>query len=377
MPGEEFLKPRLHGARFDDASIPLQVLADLAALREMVLEVAKWNYLQANTERRRVPRGFTNRIELKLKGVEEGSAVPIINLVPTEPSLDGLDLPYQEYFEMARDDIINAIASASEGGHFASDNRLPPKYLSYFNRIGRGLRDREYFEFDVRGESTPARLTRESRNLLLQAASLTEITQEVNLRGTVPEADQEKRTFELQQIHGNKVVCPLSDLHRETIMDAFMGYEEDVRILVQGIGRFDLQDRLLGVDSIDSVGILEPLDVPARLDELRSMRDGEFEGSGSAPSDEGLDWLSEKFEHHYPDDLPLPSTFPTPEGGLEMEWSERDQTVIFGINLVTHEGDWYQFDKSSDSEISRKLDLDTSDGWQWVSNQIRQMTVTQ
>ncbi len=376
MPGEEFLKPRLHGARFDDASIPLQVLADLAALREMVIEVAKWKYLQANTERKRVPRGFTNRIELKLTGVEEGSAVPVINIVQTEPSLNGLELPYQEYFEMARDDIVDAIASASEGGDLSSGARLPSKFLSYFNRIGRGLREGEYFEFGVPSGSTPAHLTRESRNLLLQAASVTEIAQEVNLRGTVPEADQDKMTFELQQVYGNKVVCPLPDFHREAIIDAFTGYKEDARILVQGIGRFDLQNRLLGVDSIDSVSVLEPLDVPARLDELRSMKDGEFDGSGSAPSHEGLDWFSDAFGHYYPDDLPLPSTYPAPEGGLEMEWKEGSQTVIFGINLVTHEGDWFQFDRSSDSEISRELDLDASEDWQWMSSQIRRMTVT-
>ena len=374
MPGEAFLKPRFRGARFDDASIPLQFLADLAALREMVIEVAKWKYLQANTERRRVPRGFTNKVELKLTGVEEGSAVPVINIVSMEPSLNGLDLPYQAYFEMARDDIVSAIASASEGGYLSSNLRLPPKYLSYFNRIGRGLRDGEYFEFNVRSGSGPARLTRESRNLLLQAASVTEITQEVSLRGTVPEADQDKMSFELQQVYGNKVICPLPDLHRETIIDAFTGYEENARILVQGIGRFDLQNRLLGVDSIDSVSVLELLDVPARLDELRSMRDGEFDGSGSAPDHEGLDWLSDAFGHYYHDDLPLPNTYPTPDGGLEMEWKERSQIVIFGINLVTHEGDWFQFDRSSDSEISRELDLDASEDWQWVSGQIRQMT---
>jgi hypothetical protein len=378
MPGEAFLRPRLRGERFEDASIPLQVLADLAALREMVLEVAKWRFLEANPDRKRAPRGFTNRIELKLTGVEEGSAVPVISLVSTEPSLNGFGLPpYQEYFEMARDDIANTIASVSGKGQSADNMTLPPKYLSYFNRIGRGLRDREYFEFDVPNSSTPARLTREARNLLLQAASVTEIMQEVNLRGTVPEADQDKMTFELQQVYGIKVVCPLPNLHRDTIVEAFAGYENNVRILVQGIGHFDLQNRLSDVETVDSVSLLESLDVPARLDELRSMKDGEYDGRGSAPNHEGLDWLSHSFEHQYPDDLPLPNAYPTPEGGLEMEWSNGHQTIIFGINLITHEGDWFQFDRISDSDTSRELNLDTSEDWQWVSNQIRQMTITQ
>ena len=376
MPSDAFLKPRLRGARFEDASIPLQVLADLAALREMVIEVAKWRFLEANPDRRRAPRGFTNRIELKLTGIEEGSAVPVIDLVPTESSLDGLGLPYQEYYELARDDIANTIASVAENGRLAENIAFPSKYLSYFNRIGRGLRDSECFEFDVPNRNAPARLTREARNVLLQAASITEITQEINLRGAVPEADQDNMSFELQQVHGLKVVCPLPDLHRDTIIHAFAGYKDNVRILVQGIGRFDLQNRISGVESIDSVSILEPLDVPARLDELRAMKDGEYDGYGSAPSHEGLDWLSDTFEIYYPDDLPLPNTYPTPEGGLEMEWKEGSQTVIFGIDLATREGEWLQFDTSSDSEISRELDLDASEDWQWVSGQIRQMTIS-
>ncbi len=375
MPGEEFLKPRLHGARFDDASIPLQVLADLAALREMIIEVAKWRFLEANPDRQRAPRGFTNRIELKLTGIEEGSAVPVINLTAAERSLNGLGVPYQEYYELARDDIANSIASVSQSGRLSENKTLPPKYLSYFNRIGRSLRDGEYFEFVVPDRSTPARLTREARNVLLQTASVTEITQEVNLRGTVPEADQDNMTFELQQVYGTKVVCPLPDLHRDTIIQAFLGYENHIRILIQGIGRFDRQDRLSGVESIDSVSLLEPLDVPARLDELRSMEDGEYNGRGSAPDHDGLDWLSDSFENYFPDDLPLPNTFPTPVGGLEMEWSAGGQTIIFRIDLHTHGGEWYQFDTKTDAEISRALDLDTREDWRWMSDRIRHMTI--
>jgi len=33
----------------------------------------------------------------------------------------------------------------------------------------------------------------------------------------------------------------------------------------------------------------------------------------------GLDWLASSFEHQFPNSLPLPYTFPTPESGIEME----------------------------------------------------------
>ena len=58
--------------------------------------------------------------------------------------------------------------------------------------------------------------------------------------------------------------------------------------------------------------MLDPLDVPARLDELRGMQDGWLEGDGKAPPHSGLDWLSGAFaKRGYPDDIPLPYTYPT------------------------------------------------------------------
>ncbi len=41
----DFLKPRLVGARFDGHRVPLEILRDLAVLEQMIVEVAKWQYL--------------------------------------------------------------------------------------------------------------------------------------------------------------------------------------------------------------------------------------------------------------------------------------------------------------------------------------------
>lgn len=61
---------------------------------------------------------------------------------------------------------------------------------------------------------------------------------------------------------------------------------------------------------------LDPLDVRARLDDLRALSDGWLDGTGVAPPHAGLDWLASAFDRHFPDDLPLPHLYPTPEGGF-------------------------------------------------------------
>ena len=81
MNTEPFLRPRLTGRRFEGHAIPLEFLKDLAVLEEMIVEVAKWRFLEKNPDRTRSPRGFTKGIELKLTGVEDGSAIAVISLV--------------------------------------------------------------------------------------------------------------------------------------------------------------------------------------------------------------------------------------------------------------------------------------------------------
>ena len=99
MTSIEFLRPRLEGARFDDGGVPLEFLSDLVALRELVLEVAKWRFLENHPERQRSPRGFTNDVGLKLIGLEGGSATPVIGLsanqsVPRQPFLPDASIDF-------------------------------------------------------------------------------------------------------------------------------------------------------------------------------------------------------------------------------------------------------------------------------------------
>ena len=100
MNSEPFLKPRLIGARFDGGVIPLEVLGDLAVLEVMIVEVAKWKYRESNPERKRVPRRFTDGMTLKLAGVEDGSARPLINLVVAASTL--FPTAAHHYFQEAR-----------------------------------------------------------------------------------------------------------------------------------------------------------------------------------------------------------------------------------------------------------------------------------
>ncbi len=121
----------------------------------------------------------------------------------------------------------------------------------------------------------------------------------------------------------------------------------------------------------EQIKLLTPRDVPAQLSAFRSMEDGWLEGSGIAPSLAGLDWLAATFTHHCPPDIPLPTTAPTAEGGIWMEWAQRKDVFILEIDLDTHLAEWLWFDRAADLEQERELNLDLAADWKWLFAEIR------
>ncbi|MEP7011030.1 MAG: hypothetical protein ABJC13_11965 [Acidobacteriota bacterium] len=365
-----FLRPRLIGPRFENRAIPLEVLKDLAVIEEMVIEVAKWKFLCAHPERRRSPRRFTEGIELKLTGVEEGSAVPVISLFLASSLLFPPDS--QHYFEEAREAIVGAIGAAEQNKAIGA--HLPDKALSYFDRIGRSLRDGEAMEFTTPLQPAPARLTRETRRKLVFApASTVSLTEETAIRGLIPEADQDDKTFEIQLVDGRKIKAPLEPQTLEAVLEAFIGYKNGSRVLVQGVGNFSRGANLQSFESVEHVTLLDPLDVPARLDQLRILKDGWLNGKGTAPSLGGLDWLSQAFSEHFPDDLRLPYLYPVAEGGVQAEWSLPPFEITLEIDLAGRKGEWHELELKTEAEEQRDLPLDKPDGWKWLADRLRRI----
>ncbi|HAT48844.1 MAG: hypothetical protein HQL07_03800 [Nitrospirae bacterium] len=371
-----FMQPRMVGERFQGHAIPLEMLKDLAVLEEMIVEVAKWCFLQDHPGRQRSPRGFTDGLSLKLTGIGEGSAVPQVSLfVDTRGAFPAEFFPpeNQGYFEQARDCIYGAINAAANDESITA--HLPENLLGYFDRLGRGLRDGEVIEFNPGNAQRPARLDRSTRRKLIFASSQTqELTEEISLCGSVPEADQERMTFTLRLLDGQRVSGPIAFQHLDTINKAYLGYQSGVvRIQIQGIGRYNRSNRLKSIDEVEHVSILDPLDVATQLDEFRSLKNGWLDGKGRAPSQEGLDWFSGQFEGNYPEVLPLPYIYPTAEGGVQAEWPLNGNEASLEVDFETHRGEWYCLNMSTDAEDDNTLNLNDAESWRWLATRIREL----
>ena len=129
-----------------------------------------------------------------------------------------------------------------------------------------------------------------------------------------------------------------------------------------------------------------PLNVRARLNSLRDMEDGWADGMqaakdwgtgyGKAPSHSGLDWLSSKFESFYPSNAPLPYLYPTPEGGIQAEWSLNKNEISLEVDLVTHAAEWHCIDLITRASELRELDMENPNDWFWLTMKIQQLGST-
>lgn len=359
---QEFLKPRLDGARFSEHSIPLELLKDFAALEEMLIEVAKWKFRQAHPDSKRIQRNFSKGLELHLSGVEDGSAIPSIvmmftGLFPAENAT---------YFEQARTEIIDAIASAEQG----TPPRLPANLLSYFDRFGRGLREGESMEF-TRADGGTATLNPKIRKSLIRSSQVDVWTEEAALRGKISEMDQARRSFELELHDGTKLKAPLSDQHLTTVLDAFRDYGQEACVLIQGVARKDRQDRFKEFESVEHVSPLDSLDVTLRLEELANLQDGWLDDKGRAPKPEELNRLAALFDANFDADLALPYLYPTAEGGIQAEWSLGDWETTLEIDLTTFKGEYQALNLVDRQTQDQVFDLALPSGWASLNDALR------
>ena len=204
------------------------------------------------------------------------------------------------------------------------------------------------------------------------------MAKKIAIRGEITELDQAAMTFKMQPIHGpNKVSGPIPDRYCDAFRKAFNGNKDRARILIEGVTedvrKHIPQDRPLALKSVERVSILHPLDVPARLDELRSMQDGWLDGDGIAPPHSGLDWLSEAFRRGYPADIPLPYTYPTFDGGIQCEWSIGRFYIEIEIDLDARKAEWIRFKRRTKVfEEEEILNLDAPSAWAWMADKIRE-----
>lgn len=335
MTTKPFTKLIFQGARFTQARMPLEVLPELAAYRDLLLAVARFVYLTRHPHRQRLPKGFESALQLVLDKVEDGSVAPVVSRTIQEPPLALFDeAPEGDVFEEARDILARTIEAGSTDRGFPE---LSPDLFARFSTFGRTLRDDECIVVaspDTRTGPVYDRMVR--RRLVLYAHQSYE--DEVDLVGEVRGADKDTEGFSLRLADGRKIQVRTPPLF---LPIAFRSLGESVLVHVRGSGLFDAGGSLQRVVMATDVRLAEegeegighggcPTMIDDQVKALRLLPPGWFDESSRAFQAEALEWaakllrgLVEAFQ------LPNPHLYPTPEGNIRAEWS----TPSWEVNL--------------------------------------------
>ena len=348
----EFIEPLFEGRRFDEHTLPVDVARDLAAYETLVVELAKHLYLADHPERQRVPRGFSSDFQLHLGKIEEGSTKPMLSVVVAGVlSLSGGG---STYFERARDLITECIAAPAK--------QLPPAFpkdlLSHFNQFGRSLRDDETLSLPRASGHDSALLTPSRRKQLVLAADSV-YEREVELLGSIGEADWEKSTFRLRMNDGSQCSVPMPPSFHASARE--FGGRARHQVAVKGVATYDSWERLQKVVSVESLEIQRNAELSARFDELLALADGWHDGQGKAPDKAKLVLVSTQMVQHYLEALPLPVIVPTQQGNLLLEWAASDDPSV-DIHFESMNAQFHSFGDGV-AEIDREFLLASDTDW--------------
>lgn len=374
MEDKIFISPRLIGPRFEDHTLPVSILEDFTALEDLLMEVAKVIYLSENSNRKRVPKGFSDGIYLKLVNIDEGSSIAkfaIASVVSLSSNLPLDNLNNFTYFEKAKDKIVSIIESVNNGN---IPQEHDYKLLTYFNKIGRNLQDNESIDFGydhLSKVSSNAILNKSTRKkILLSSEQKLEYSDNIKLFALIPEINQSNNTFQLETEFGN-IKCPLTEQIKDTVFTSFNEYTNRTYVSLKGTALFNRNDKIVEISAVEALDILDPLDVLLRINNLLKLENNWFEGQGKALNKENLTNFGDLLNSYFDNKLPLPAIFPKIDGNIQLEWKKVSNNVIVEIELNSLSSSFFYYnDKNDSDEFESQVVLNNKEGWDTLNKLI-------
>jgi hypothetical protein len=301
--------------------MPIEALTELVAYQQLVVGVAKEVYRNDHADRKRLPRGFADRLQLRLRVIEPGSTVPVLERI-REP---GALLRRADEFTRSRDLVEEAVAAIAAGGALPED--FPRQAVVLFNRFGQTLHPDEAIELRKPGAQSGPRYTRDvQRRLVLE--ELRTFQADVSEIGWVLELDSTRMTCLIRlrsALRAQPVPAPVDDFTFEQVKAAMEPNGEGPPVYVTGIGVYTTAGHVLRLDSIQDVSPVENPDeleaLDSRIAELAELKPGWLDGAGVPLTAAALSKARITLTELLLLDLPRARIYPTLEGGVEAEWS--------------------------------------------------------
>ncbi|MHB1272699.1 MAG: hypothetical protein ACYCZD_08015 [Rhodanobacter sp.] len=353
----EFVRVRFAGGRFDSHTIPFDVLPDLAAYRDLIVEVAKHLYRQRNPDRQRVPKGFAESFQLGLSEVLRGNSATALGMrfdapdeMETQPDL-GFPLHF-EFFEDARSLIDRVIAAANDNKPMPSD--FPRETLGRFNRFGQSLKAGEHAELS-HPSVQPVRYDNTTRKRIVLSANPT-YEDSVDQKFVITGGNLQTNVVHVVDEQGNSFDFRVDS--PEECDKAISRRRHQLRLV--GTGQFDRQDHLSRITSYRELIFTDdephrPCD--ERLDEIARTPSGWYSEGNPAPNPNAIARMR-KFVAMATGDagVPAPYIYPLPEGGVTAEWTRSDWEISATVDAATLHIELHGLNTETDAEFESVIE---------------------
>ncbi len=357
MKGDNLLKPRLIGKRFDKHDIPMSVLKELSQIESIIYMAAKNAYLTEN-KRERVPSGFLKDFSVNMVDIKPGSAHVALRVYYDTKNYIPACTKEAEFVEKGMQNVLNWMSQASNTD--CEIEGITKSDASMLSKFGKFLRQDEKIEFGEAGGADVVLFDCNSRMKFLKYSSNICILEDRNLTGIVAECDASRNTFTLKLISGESIDgIPVPKSH-----DDFDAITESLKssktlcprkISIDCTVEINRQNKIQSVESIERLTLLESLDVPSRLEEFANLKSGWLDGCGDEFELEKLRELGLLFIENYPSECPLPYTYPDEKQSINFEWDHLIHSLTLNISLVTFNASWIDYDKEADELYEKEF----------------------
>jgi hypothetical protein len=117
---------------------------------------------------------------------------------------------------------------------------------------------------------------------------------------------------------------------------------------------------------------MDNLDIELQLNNIAKLKEGWFDGKGSAFDSDELKHLSDKFEQHFSPDIDLPYLYPTPDDSILAEWTfDKKYEVSLEIELPSLNAYYHQLNLDTKEDTDAELHLDKIDGWEELNCKLK------
>ena len=366
---------RYVGARFNGHRLPLDVLPDLSAFRDLLVSYVKAEWRAAHTQRERLPKGFEKSIAFDLIGIKDGSAIP--QLEWDRDTAQHLLPEFKDELETLMEKAYNKVLSVIDGANGPAGTMvLTSENIRALNKFGSSLLSNEKIEFlgSQGADGNVVYLDTHRRKRLITRGRDSYQTQFEDIGKLLGSAIDPSGTVGTITINTTEYGTISVSVSPERVRDDFDGYiEADVqfRLMIE-LGSDDTFRRVVeayDVDVIDAKVVADLAVCRERITSLLLLTDGWHSGSGKTPT-QAAAATAFRLLARRPSMAKNYSIFPTDMGGLLFEFSRRgwDYSIeigpagmieIYGTEIAgDKEVETEALDASSD-EFARQFDLVT------------------